>query len=686
MIRQITLVVTFAVFATWPQAAPAQAAAETASLQAAFEQQFGADLEAVRGTGMKEDDAKLAMKILAAVAEQGPPQDLAAYLCHQAYDLAMSHPTGYPYAMLAMHYVDKLDEAVDTEARRKLIRTYVAFYEHGKRTRAPGAPDAEAVLAQYTQLADDQLAAGDGEGALQTLREGAAFAGRAGAGDQRAVLVKRMSEIDAIIARNQRIEELQAILAKQPNDRQAVAALFDIHLVEMDAPGKAVELANALEDKAARDNVRLAAADPKQLNSSDSFQLAQWYELKGRDPGNANRIAMLIRAKLYYEQFQTRYQDRDGKWERAAAALKDIEDQLHKLGVGKKLARRKVIKLRGEAPKGGANPQIDRAIAKGVEWLYAQQDQAVNWEVSPDGQPVNHPGGRTALVAYALLMAEENPITNDKLSRAVRATFSRPIDNTYGVCFRAHMWEALPDGDVFDQAMRHDADRLTNVITDRGEYHYKIQRGTTGDLSTTLAGFLTLWLAETSGVVEVRHESWRMICNRLISIQRADGGWAYKNTNERPTTGSMTAAGLTILLMALDRDHLTDPEAQAAREAIDRAMNWLDRHFAPNQNPGQGNTWKNYYLVAVQHVGVMSGRRLFNNLDWYETAAKHLVATQGPDGSWANGDLDETAFAVIFLARGGIYYSPESGADADPPHPAGAHPAGGAAPHPPGDN
>ena len=67
------------------------------------------------------------------------------------------------------------------------------------------------------------------------------------------------------------------------------------------------------------------------------------------------------------------------------------------------------------------------------------------------------------------------------------------------------------------------------------------------------------------------------------------------------------------------------------------------------EDPGAGG-WPYYYLWGVERrmAAFMEVDELFGR-DWYQEGARHLLG-QNEDGGWSN-DLDETCFAILFLAR-----------------------------------
>src|SRR6185503_1301932 len=97
---------------------------------------------------------------------------------------------------------------------------------------------------------------------------------------------------------------------------------------------------------------------------------------------------------------------------------------------------------------------------------------------------------------------------------------------------------------------------------------------------------------------------------RFIKNQLADGGWNYMGTSE--TTGSMTAAGLTVLFITQDYLHAKDAlqlggeRGQPYQKSLDLGLQWMDKNFSATDNPGRAGHYF-YYMYGVERVGMASG-------------------------------------------------------------------------------
>src|SRR5436190_9749857 len=117
--------------------------------------------------------------------------------------------------------------------------------------------------------------------------------------------------------------------------------------------------------------------------------------------------------------------------------------------------------------------QVDAAIKKGVDYLYAQQNKAWNWETSagPGPNPMVDPnnndpamgqwGGRSAIATYALLVAGED-YRDKRLAGAIDWINRAPMIGIYAVGLRAQVWMYLPPNAKVKQAARRDLSMLLN--------------------------------------------------------------------------------------------------------------------------------------------------------------------------------------------------------------------------------
>lgn len=637
----------------------------------AFILMFGNDIRQAESTETKDDDAALANRFLAAAESGRNARDLTLRLYEKTYAFGILGPAGYESARKAL---DQLEAALPdrkSEWIEKRLALLETWYDNG----GEEGIDPEEVIDLYMRLADQAIKSLDADLAESYLRRGDDFARKAKSPRRDEVRdgLKDLARLRGVL---ERIEQVEAKLASDPAAADELAMLY---LVELDAPRLALEYAPQVQDAALKQNIVNAATPFADLGVDDTLKTALFYAELGKEEDAPNRVAMLVRSMVYFTEFLGR--DPSGKQDilSAMAALDQIGDELVKDGIGRKLARKMASKIRG----GGLfdRPEaVQQAIDKGVAWLYTQMDDEKYWELEAEG---NHKwGGHTALVVYALLMADEDPRTNRDLYRATNWMMNANMTGTYSICFRIHAWEVLPQRERFRNQMAKDVGRLRQGMSREGFWDYRVSnppRREKLDVSTTLAGALGIWIGEESGGLAVPGGQWDRVAKGLIEHQNADGGWTYNPAAGGASFGSMSSAGVAMLYAA--RPHVSDNLREQIDEAIVKGEAWLDANFSPSQNVNRGN-WKNYYLAAVQHAGIFANRKEYKNMDWYETAADHLVKSQGADGSWSN--LPETAFAIAFLCRGGVQFDfssfeQESGDIPDAPEDAAVEPgdAGG---------
>ena len=315
---------------------------------------------------------------------------------------------------------------------------------------------------------------------------------------------------------------------------------------------------------------------------------------------------------------------------------------------------------------------VQRAIGAMVQELYARKDPVRFWEPAklPTGESKQR-GGYSALVVLALLSAGET-FQDPRLRDAVSYLEKVGMDGTYAVSMRANVWALLPP--KFNELLADDTKWLVDGFSEGvGGWTYRQNPNTTRrDNSITQFGALAFWEAAKRGLgVDTRY--WRMIEDRFLDMQLADGGWNY--TGDGQSTGSMTAAGLATLFITQDLLHSQEyvainPNRQTPSQvAIADALKWMDEHFAPDENPNR-LMYYYYYLYAVERAGLASGYKFFGGHDWYRQATAELLrllCTWDPttremtvnrrianEGRAAQVRASQLAFALLFLSRGRV--------------------------------
>ncbi len=308
-----------------------------------------------------------------------------------------------------------------------------------------------------------------------------------------------------------------------------------------------------------------------------------------------------------------------------------------------------------------------------VRELYERKDSQHFWDPPAFESEFlsRQAGGYTALVCLSLMYAGES-YQDPRLRDAIAHLEKLRMGGTYAVSVRANLWAMLPP--PFGELLLKDKDWLIQGFSDRAAgWNYEQEPYTARrDNSITQYGALALWEAAKRDL-RIDNRYWRMMEDRFLSMQLADGGWNY--SGEGPATGSMTTAGLTVLFIT--QDYLHAPEQvdlrragpTNAERAIAAGMQWMDRNFSGETNPGRDTDFY-YYLYGVERVGLASGYKFFGGKDWYREGAAELIrrlcewneATgtmrvhRTLAGNPRAGDLRtvDLAFSLMFLSRGRV--------------------------------
>ncbi len=265
--------------------------------------------------------------------------------------------------------------------------------------------------------------------------------------------------------------------------------------------------------------------------------------------------------------------------------------------------------------RAGADPRIDAAVRRGVEFLKDRQNADGTWNGMFQDRL-----GAAALAGLALReagVAEDDEVIRrvaaqvrtrtpdemqtydlalsimflDKLTRTDRTTELRADQATNPATKDLRSGRILVGQQVDDsQLIVTLGQRLAQGQGRRGTWSYTCGGPTDGDHSNTQFGVLGLWVAGQHGLNV--SENMRRCAQHFRSCQNTDGGWGYAGSG--PVTASMTAAGLIALAtgegMEVQLAASTDPQSGASGRAapgrtqdasIQSGLQRLERFLGP---------------------------------------------------------------------------------------------------------
>ena len=325
------------------------------------------------------------------------------------------------------------------------------------------------------------------------------------------------------------------------------------------------------------------------------------------------------------------------------------------------------------APARAASPQEVRdMIAKGVEFLYSRQDaDGKQWENVDAANPINETnrhtvnggqwGGRTALATYALLASGQDP-RDPRLAKAIDWLRKADIVGNYAIGIRAQVWTFLPPSDENRNAVRRDASLLAKGVTQRGKFTgtwaYTVDQNIFRfDMSVSQYGVLGMWAC--SSTVEVPRPFWQAVETAWLKLQQPSGGWSYlgDDLNDRPVSPAITAAGVASLFITQEFLHADEGltcRGNITNRNIEAGINYLAGEFPKLIDPALPIPARHYTLYGIERIGVASGYKYLNDVNWFQSGADFLLRTQFPQGAWNGDDGPDvtTSFSLLFLSRG----------------------------------
>jgi hypothetical protein len=300
---------------------------------------------------------------------------------------------------------------------------------------------------------------------------------------------------------------------------------------------------------------------------------------------------------------------------------------------------------------------VNQSIARGVEYLLKVQNQnSGGWD-----EYASENCGASALITLALLNSGVPP-THPAIAKALNYLRGIQANRTYSVSLQTMVFcAANPNEDML--RIKQNVQWLVNAQRPNGMWGYELTN-ISSDPSNTQFALLALSEAQRLGV-PVNAKTYELSLRYWLQAQGPDGGWSY---NDRMFTGSMTAAGITSVIITVGQ--LGQPESSIKNnrieccgktnitdDPINAALNWLAKNFKVLSNPG--GQWQLYYLYGLERVGRLTGQRFIGQHDWYREGAAQLIGQQdrlegyfqSTSGFEASLHIN-TALALLFLSKG----------------------------------
>ncbi|MCA9179895.1 MAG: terpene cyclase/mutase family protein, partial [Planctomycetales bacterium] len=230
--------------------------------------------------------------------------------------------------------------------------------------------------------------------------------------------------------------------------------------------------------------------------------------------------------------------------------------------------------------------QVRNAIERGSSFLKTEQKSDGHWT-----EHSIYVGGVTALTTLALLNSGED-VKSPVIQRALAYLRSLGEPSTvYATSLQTMAMcaaEPAKDAAIIGRNVKWlEAVQLRSGLR-KGAWNYADKKGS-GDNSNTQFALLALHEAHRIGI-EVKRDTWELALDYWLRTQREDGSWGY--TESEPATGSMTCAGIGCVVICQSKIGSGDARligssveccgTQTDDDAIERAMQWLTRHFSTN--------------------------------------------------------------------------------------------------------
>jgi len=599
--------------------------APAADAQDAFNELYGAEYKRVLYTRDTADDVALADKLLKAAEKSRDQPALLAVLCEKVWELAARDASALPTLTKAARLLEDTAPKEMDARRAKLLGHVQRLYAT---SRSDDHVSAGKVLIElYEQSSDAAAKAGDLAAAIDTTRMSLGIATSIRS-DNKDRLREKLA---GLIARQKTMDEvsrLQTALVLNPADKSARQRLVSIYVVDLDDPAAAARYVDRDVDEKWRRCVLLAAKEAKSLKESACLELGEWYREHAEQNAGA-RVAMLVRARGYYEQYIRKHTAADLAAKQAELTLADINETIAKLAP--ELAAKPVA----------AGDAVKQAVDKGVKFLVASRREDGTWSDRQDQR-----GYQTMVVTLALLESGVSA-KDQRVAKAMESIGGRRYRWPADLGLRLQVWSAASKSapGAYKDAIRRDAaevekaSRGQQFVTRTGGRRLRVPGGSANQ--EALLG------VELSGSSAGR-QFWEEALKYWQGRQRADGGWATREGSSDPA-----ATAGAVVSMLICQKHLGKARQEAIQsQHVAKGLQWLEKNHAA-QIGKPDNQFPYDYLQALARLGAFANSRKFGEVDWFASTSKVLQKRQQDNGSWAGDNpVLNAARAVMFLAVG----------------------------------
>jgi hypothetical protein len=295
--------------------------------QKTFDEVFGESYKKAIATVGTADDAELAKDLSKAVLTIDMPVSLMHVIAEKLGVLADKTAAA---ALPAVEALDKLAKK-DEKQRPQIEARAIVLLE-----KAHAAGDAESravagvkLVSRLVALADRDMAERRVEPAAARYKAAAKIAKDLSSPEAGAINAK-LAVANEQLRRITEVDALEKRIEANPKDGEARNKLIRIHLVERDDPAAAVWFVGEGVDEATKRLLPIAAKEGAGADVKTLADLGGWYMEIASETAVAGpaRVAMLNRAKGYYERFLAVHKENDLLKAKATLTLEQIAKRL----------------------------------------------------------------------------------------------------------------------------------------------------------------------------------------------------------------------------------------------------------------------------------------------------------------------------------------------------------------------